>query len=114
MYHPPIEVLMTQSDEQIVAYVTKNALTRGILKVRGRVCHSIRSSMLQYRTDPNMWEYAHGNDWHRSESDAYERAEEMRREAMAACYRKIDRLEAIMPEVVDCRLIQPQDAQEGQ
>jgi len=64
--------------ETIIAWVTKYALTSGILKVSGEVDHDIASDMFTWGGNDMQRNYAHGKDWHRTESDAKKRADEMR------------------------------------
>lgn len=76
--------------ERITAYLTKRALTAGIEKVEGEVCHDISSEMLSYGDN-----YAHGNGWHRTYEAAVARAEAMRSAKIAALGTKIARLERL-------------------
>ncbi len=63
------------SVEKITAYVTKYALTKGILTVEGR---ETDKGTLVCRFPGSPWdEYLWGKDWHRSPEDA--RADALRR-----------------------------------
>lgn len=80
--------------ENITAYVTKYALTTGILEVEGVVCHSTSSAMFQWKTD-GFSNTAHGKDWHRTREQALARAEEMRQKKIASLKKKIEQLEKL-------------------
>ena len=77
--------------ENIKAWVTKYALTKGIELVNGKVCHDINSGMLSY------WEHAtaHGDDWHRTPEAALARAEKMRHAMIASLRKSIAKIESM-------------------
>ena len=77
--------------ERINAWVTKNALTEGILLVEGEVCHRVSSDMLSYASST-----AHGKDWHRTPEGALARAEEMRKKKIASLRKSIKKMEALV------------------
>jgi hypothetical protein len=79
--------------EKIKAWITKYALTTGILEVDGIVR---QRSTLEYRRSEDHWtDYANGKDWHRSKSLALARARTMRDRRIEALKRKITALEAM-------------------
>jgi hypothetical protein len=77
--------------EAIRAWVTKYALTTGILVVDGEVLHYISSSMLYAGRHQNF----HGNDWHRTPEEAVARAEEMRMAKIASLRKSIAKMEQL-------------------
>jgi hypothetical protein len=84
-------------NEDITAWVTRYALTTGIQKVSGAVCHQTSSTMLRYSDPANGFkEFVHGNDWHRTPEAALARAEEMRKAKIAALKKSVAKLEAMM------------------
>ncbi|NVZ11213.1 hypothetical protein HW932_18340 [Allochromatium humboldtianum] len=78
----------------MTAYVTKYALTIGILEVEGVVCHGTSSTMFEWKTDGHA-NTAHGKDWHRTREQALARAEEMRQKKIASLKKKIEQLEKL-------------------
>ena len=83
-------------NENITAWVTKYALTSGIQKVIGTVCHETSSTMLRYSDTANSCkEFLHGTDWHRTPEAALARAEEMRKKKIAGLKKSIAKLEAM-------------------
>ena len=84
-------------NEDITAWVTKRALTTGIQKVIGSVRHETSSAMFSYPAKDRGWyDVVHGNDWHRTPEAALARAEEMRKNKIAALRKSIAKLEAMM------------------
>lgn len=76
-------------------YVTKYALTTGIIEVEGRKCDS---DMIEYTPKGSSYRlYAHkeGRDWHRTREAAVQRAETMRRAKLASIEKQVKRLKAI-------------------
>lgn len=84
-------------DPIVTAWVTKYALTLGILKVKGQHCLSIDPGFLSYLPYGD----AHGNDWHLSEQDALQRAEAMRLAKIAAMKKQIAKLEKMQFKIED-------------
>ena len=85
-------------NENITAWVTKYALTDGIQKVAGTVCHETCSTLLSYqaRNGYHGWTaLVHGKDWHRTPEAALARAEEMRKAKIASLKKSIAKLEAM-------------------
>lgn len=79
------------SIEYIQAWVTKYALTSGVLMVEGKVDHEISSKILCYGNG----QYAHGNDWHRTPYDAMLRAEEMRNKRIKSLQKSLKEMESL-------------------
>lgn len=88
---------MSSSDPIVTAWVTKYALTLGILKVKGQHCLSIDPGFLSYFPYGD----AHGNDWHLSEQAALDRAEEMRLAKIATLKKQIAKLEKMQFKIED-------------
>lgn len=85
-----------KDDEHITAWVTKYALTIGIMKREGHVCHSVSSEMFSWRSPGDSYDsQAHGRDWHRTEDAAKARAEVMRRAKIASLLKAVAKLEAM-------------------
>jgi hypothetical protein len=71
--------------ERFTAYITKYALTSGILAKDVELCHEISTDMISVIEGRN--ECYHGKDWHRTEAAAIVHAEEMQ----AAKLKSIDK-----------------------
>lgn len=90
---------MDKKEPVITAWVTKWALTQGILKVRAEVCLSTDPSgdMISWctRNDFTWRDYAHkkGRDWHRTAEAAVARAEAMRKKRIASLRKVIAKLD---------------------
>ena len=81
-------------NENVRVWITKYALSDGILVVDGTVHHSTSSTMLTWGGEFNS-RYAHGNEWHRTQEAAIARAEEMRKAKIASLRRRIEKMEAL-------------------
>lgn len=75
-------------------YITKYALTEGILKVQGEISGDLLSWR---RPGAHRDEYAHGDgkNWHRTEEGARKKAEEMRKRRVGALLKGAAKLEAM-------------------
>lgn len=71
-------------------YITKYALTTGILEVQGDVFDEM-PTMMRYRRE-GCTNYAHRNEWHDTLYDAMTRAEEMRHEKLVSLKKQIEKL----------------------
>jgi hypothetical protein len=78
--------------EKITAWVTKHALTRGILTVDAEVYDD---GCISWRGSSMFVQYAHGKDWHRTQAAALARAEEMRAKKIASLRKKIAALKRL-------------------
>jgi hypothetical protein len=80
-------------------WITKYAMTEGILAVDAE--HSqINAGTVKYRRSPkHLQEYAHSGEWHTSQSDAIDRAEDMREAKIKSLRKQIAKLEAMKFEV---------------
>ena len=77
--------------EKITAFVTKYALTQGIMEVEGEVCHDVNSNMFAY----GKYGHAHGNDWYRNREDAIKKADEMKKKKIVSLQKSISKLESM-------------------
>lgn len=82
-------------DREITAWVTKYALTQGILKVHGQVDEDF-SGMLHFGYSESVF----GKQWHRTEKAAIERAEDMRVAKIASLKKSLAKMESLEIKVV--------------
>jgi hypothetical protein len=85
-------------------YVTKYALTAGIMKVKGKLSHD--GSFISFKRSKEQWitEYAHGADFHSTLELANIRAEVMRQKRIASAEKNLDKLRKMgVFKVVDCQ-----------
>lgn len=77
-------------------YVTKHALTRGILKLEVRQS-KLTPSMVCCSEDPNWSDYYHGEgiNWHRTLEAAKARAENMRQKKLIALENALNKLKKL-------------------
>lgn len=82
--------------EKDTFWVTKYALTSGIMEVQAE-WDSDRPQMITWgeRSAASIMQFAHGNDWHRLEVDAKNRAEQLRKKKIASLKKQLARLEAM-------------------
>ena len=83
------------SEEYVTGYVTKYALTEGIIKTEGAVSEY---GTLYY---PGGLFYVGKNHWTTSEHDAFIKAEKMRRAKILSLEKQIDRLRGLEIRVVE-------------
>lgn len=78
-------------------WITKYALTAGIIEAEGDIA---APGMISYHdaTGPAR-QFAHGKDWHTTERDAFNRAEEMRQKKIASLKKQIKKLEGMQIKV---------------
>lgn len=90
------------SKSPVTAFVTKYALSDGIIKVSGTVHNDVSSKMLSFtRGDDWYTEYAHGNDWWLTEADALADAESRRTKKIASHKKSIAKLEKLEFKITD-------------
>lgn len=77
-------------DEVFMAYVTKHALTEGVQHIEVEKSHD--SDYAYSREAGHGWQFG-PKDWHRTESSAKFRAEEMRVKKIKSLKKQIDKLE---------------------
>ena len=80
---------------QFDAWITKYALTSGILKKRVEDCFDISDAMVQVISRSSPKEYYHGRDWHRTENEAIERANEMKRKKISSLEKQLKAIKAL-------------------
>jgi hypothetical protein len=79
---------------KFIAYITKYALTEGILKMEVNDCFDISPKMVS-KADVHYSETYHNPDWHRTEDEAFARAEEMRKSKLKSLDKQRARIEAL-------------------
>lgn len=90
----------TRLKETFTAYVTKYALTTGILEVVANWDEAV-PEMISYKTPGSFFkQYAHRGDWWRDVDSAKERAESMRTKKIASLNKSIDKMMGLKVEVV--------------
>ena len=83
-------------EETITAWVTKYALTEGVVKVLGKV-NSEYSKMLNFG-----WSfYANNQEWFRCEQDALDRAATMRANKIKSLEKQLAKMRVLKIQVVD-------------
>ncbi|MFP1808905.1 hypothetical protein [Lonsdalea quercina] len=81
--------------EQKTFYVTKYALTVGIIAVQGRIADT-SPNMLCYITDDWRYtQYAHGKEWHDNLADAIADCERRRKAKLASIEKQRQKLEKL-------------------
>jgi hypothetical protein len=78
---------------QFDAWITKYAMTSGILKKRVEDCFDVADTMVE--VIGGRHEYYHGHDWHRTENEAIERANEMKRKKIASLEKQLKAIKAL-------------------
>ena len=89
------------SAENFEAWITTNALSKGIVHVTGYVRPESGSVMLTYKSHGGYIFHAYGKDWHRTKQAALERANEMRLDKIASLRKQIAKLESMAFEVTE-------------
>ncbi|MDP9528559.1 hypothetical protein [Pseudomonas protegens] len=77
-------------------WITKYALTAGIIEAEGDIA---APGMIRYKDGGSFLQFAHGSDWHTTERDAFNRAEEMRQKKITSLQKQIKKLEGMQIEV---------------
>lgn len=94
--HEEIGETNRKGHEKVTAWVTKDAMSVGIIKVSGEVRHDVSSTMFIYRSAGDRYDtYVHGKEWHRTKQAALARAEEMRVKKIKALKKRLTELEAL-------------------
>jgi hypothetical protein len=77
--------------EQFTAWITKYALTKGILEKRVELCADISETMVS--VIGNGWrEHYHGKDWHHTRGAAVERAKQMQTNKLDSLHDQMGRV----------------------
>jgi len=83
------------SDDIFKVYITKYALTSGIIEMYGVLCDA-HPDMIECLNDDLSKKpygcYYHGKDWHRTKEEAITRAEEMREKKVNSLNKKISQI----------------------
>lgn len=79
------------ADMKITAWVTKNALTSGVIKTEGGVLID-DAQMFAWRQPSGWWVYSHGKDWHRTHLDAARDCERRRLAKIASLENQLAKL----------------------
>ena len=79
---------------QFDAWITKYAMTSGILKKRVEDCFNLSKDMVQV-VGSHIMDVYHGHDWHRTENEAIERANEMKRKKIASLEKQLKTIKAL-------------------
>lgn len=90
---------MNEKRERFIAYITKYALTRGIMEVEVELCLDIDpgGGMISTLNESGMHESFHGRDWHRTLAGAQARYLKLiaaKRKSLTRAIEKLARLEA--------------------
>jgi hypothetical protein len=75
-------------------FISKYALTTGILKINAEACFNVDPDMIQDKTSQYP-SYYHKGDWHRTREEAVAKAEEMRIRKIASLKKNIKKLETL-------------------
>lgn len=81
------------SRQRVTVWITKYALTHGITKAEAEECSS--PGMIAVSRPGCLIQFFHGNEWHRSESEAVARAEKLRTDKIASLEKQIKRIKAL-------------------
>ena len=74
-------------------YVTKFALTKGILEKEAEICSTVNEKMI--KVDSKYPEYLHKPFWHTSKEDAIVHAEILRENELKSLEKRIEKLKKI-------------------
>lgn len=69
--------------EKLIVYITKYALTRGIIRAKAQTCDDIGKGIISAAIDPrenNHLFFGEGREWHRTLGEAENRFESMKSE----------------------------------
>lgn len=72
-------------------WITKYALTDGIIERDVEICHEVSSTMAEVKNNP-YGEYYYKPHWHESREEAIARAEQMRLRKIASLEKQIAKL----------------------
>ena len=88
-------------DDKDIFYVTKYALTEGVLKVHGVVASTCKTMILYRTTDSTFEQYAHDLDWYRTQQGAENRFADMRAAKLKSLQRQIKKISGLQFTVRD-------------
>lgn len=72
-------------------WITKYALTSGIVEIEGEITES--GSLYDMRSSLPMYYHGEGKEWHRTKESAIKKAEEMRQKKIESLKKQIKKLE---------------------
>jgi hypothetical protein len=81
--------------EQFTAWITKYALTEGIIEQHVEHCSDISDGMVSILGKRCFCYHGEGKDWHRTRDGAVKRAEKMRLAKIALLRAQIEKLEGL-------------------
>ena len=85
---------MEEEREIIHVWVTKYALTKGIIEAEAIITSDDSVSIMDFNSELSMpWFYK--GSWHRTKEDAVKRAEEMRKKKIESLKKQIEKLEKL-------------------
>jgi hypothetical protein len=90
--HDACEAAMTRP-ERFTAWITKYALTQGILKMQVADCFDTSPGMVTKVNGPVA--FYHGDDWHRSHEAAIEKAKAMQTSKLDSVDKQRERIAAL-------------------
>ncbi|MCL1655458.1 hypothetical protein M2T79_02535 [Elizabethkingia miricola] len=76
-----------EAKERVIVYVTKYALTKGILEME---CLLVSNNMI--KTTNKYSQYFHLNEWFLSKEDAIKKAEQMRDKKLESLNKQVNKL----------------------
>ena len=79
----------------MIVYVTKYALTKGILRYEGEISSLLSSMFVADQAKHGPGVYFHGQDWHHTRESAVTQATEMRRNKVLSLKKQITKLESL-------------------
>lgn len=90
---------MTNEPRTFIAYITKYALTQGILKMKVETT-DVSEDMVVHRKPGEMGQYFHGNDWHETQEAAENRFKEMKKKKIQSLKKQIKKIESMAFKIV--------------
>jgi hypothetical protein len=76
------------------AYITKYALTKGIIKKQVQLCH-VDSMVKVIGSQSQEYYHIEGREWHRTYEEAYKQANEMKIKKIASLKKALKKMESL-------------------
>lgn len=73
-------------------WISKYALTNGVLEIEARVCDNVSPDMIEDINEKYHYYHYEGRDWHRTRESALTKAEQMRKKKIASLETQIEKL----------------------
>jgi len=89
------------TEETITAYVTKYALTQGILKIQAKRSLRNPERIIQKHDTAGVFSIYHKNQWYETEQEAREHALQMKSKKLVNLRKQIDKLNKLEIKVVE-------------